>query len=378
VEGERLVLHYLGPRDEPWLRGLLEVCARFAGRKQLELRERLKEPMALSAPRNKLRLAMQVLERTLPESPQREPSPRDLRFRVFRAAARGSASRDEVLAGVAHALRLEAATVEDDLFADLASQRRLGALPSDLSASRLALLTNQALVLAFLKRAEKVRVRAWGNTHALVRHARALGLICTASRAAEPDGVLLEISGPFALFRKTEVYGRSLASLLPIAAHCRHFELEADCVLSRGSVASTLRISPADPIYPARALPSYASRVEARFARDFAALTRAWDLRRDPEPIDAAGWLVFPHFELLHHEDPGRRWSLEIVGFWTAESVREKLAKVSAAGSTRLILCVDEARRCSEAHLAPHPQVLRYKSRVDAAQVLALIESGNE
>ena len=146
IEGQRLVLHYLGPRDEPWLRALLEVCSRFAGKKQLELHERLKEPLPTNAPRSKLRLAVQVLERLLPEPPKREPSPREVRFRVFHAAAQSPASRRETLTRVASDLRVEVARVEDALFADLASQRRVGALPADLSPSRLALLTNQALV----------------------------------------------------------------------------------------------------------------------------------------------------------------------------------------------------------------------------------------
>jgi uncharacterized protein len=378
VEGQRLVLHYLGPRDEPWLRALLDMCARFAGKTQLELRERLREPLPTHAPRSKLRLATQVIERLLPEAPRREPSPRELRFRVFSAAAQGQASREHVLSSVAHDLRLEVAAVEGALFADLASQRRIGPLPADLSPSRLALLTNQALVLAFLKRAERVRIHAWGNTRALVRHARLLGLICIIKKTDDSRGVLLDISGPFALFRKTEVYGRSLSSLLPRAARCLHFELEADCILARGAQVSTLLVSPSDPIYPARELPAHDSRVEARFSRDFGRLARDWDVVREPEPIDVSGAVVFPDFELVHRHHPTRRWLLEIVGFWTPEYLREKLAKLAAAKLERLIVCIDESRRCSEADLPPHARVLRYKTRIDAARVLELIEADPE
>jgi predicted nuclease of restriction endonuclease-like RecB superfamily len=391
VEGQRLVLHYLGAQDEPWLCALLDVCARFAGKRQLELRERLNEPLPTTAPRNKLRLAMQVLERLLPEAPKREPSPRELRFRLFQAAARSPAPRREIIGRVARDLRVEVEQVEDALFADLASQRRVGPLPADLSPARLALLANQALVFAFLKRAERVRIRAWGDTRALIRHARLLGLICvikktTASEdspAAGPlalpaRGVLLEMSGPFALFRKTEVYGRSLASLLPRAARCLHFELEADCVLSSGAALCTLLVSPSDPIYPASALPSYGSRVEAGFARDFGRLATDWQLVREPEPVEADGALIFPDFELYHRHDSTRRWLLEIVGFWTPEYLREKLAKLEAANLKRLIVCVDDARRCSEADLPPHARVLRYKSRIDVARVLRMIEAGGD
>jgi uncharacterized protein len=378
VAGQRLVLHYLSPRDEPWLRVLLDVCARFAGKTQFELRERLKEPLPTTAPRSKLRLAIQVLERLLPELPKREPNPRELRFRVFHAAAQTAAPRQQILASVARDLRLEPTAIEDALFADLASRRRLGPLPADLSPSRLALLTNQALVLAFLKRAERVRVRAWGHTRALVRHARLLGLICLVKKTDDARGVVLEISGPFALFRRTEVYGRSLASLLPRAARCLHFELEADCVLGRAAQFSTLLVSPSDPIYSARELPPHDSRVEARFFRDFGRLARDWEVVREPEPIDVDGALIFPDFELVHRHHPARRWLLEIVGFWTPEYLSKKLAQLSAAKLQRLIICIDDARRCSEADLPPDARVLRYKTRVDVARVLALIEAESD
>lgn len=381
VEGERLTLHYLGPRDEPWLRVLLDECARFAGKKQVELRERLAQPLPGAAPRGKLRLAIQLLERLLPEAPRREPSSREVRARVFRAAVMPHASRREVFERVAAELRVEVARVEDSLFADLAGQRRVAALPQDLSAQRLAQLTNQALVLAFLKRAERIRVRAWGGTHALVRFAQRLGLICIASPVTplsgdETPGVMLEISGPLSLFHKTEIYGRALARLLPRSARCRHFELEADCVLARGARLTTLHVSPYDPIYPARELPPADARIEVRFARDFEKLARDWQLVREPDPIDAAGTLIFADFELVHRREPARRWLLELVGFWTPESLREKLARLAAAHVEHLILCVDDERRCSEADLAPDARVLRYRKRVDVAELLAIVEGG--
>jgi predicted nuclease of restriction endonuclease-like RecB superfamily len=384
VEGDRLVLHYLTPRDEPWLRVLLDECARFAGKRAAELHERLQEPLPKSAPRHKLRLAARVLERLLPESPARDPSPREVRFRVFRAARDEYATRRQVFERVARELRAEVDRIEDGLFADLASQRRVAALPQDLSPSRLALLTNQALVLAYLKRAERVRIRAWGSTHALVRHAHRLGLICVVSRAASLGpgpadalpGVVLEISGPFALFHKTEVYGRSLSSLLPRALRCQHFELEADCVLGHGAEPSILYVSPYDPIYPARELPSFDSRVAARFARDFVELAPDWHIVREPEPIDADGTLIFSDFELVHRHEPERRCFLEIVGFWTPAYLRAKLAKIAAAKLAQVILCVDESRRCSDDDLPENASVLRYKTRVDVAAVLALLRRG--
>ena len=104
-------------------------------------------------------MATQVLERLLPERPRRTPLPREVRARVFAAAAKTAGGREQVLQAVAQELGVDAATIELSLFADLAGEKRIAALPPDLSASRLALLANQALVHTFLRRALRVRIQ---------------------------------------------------------------------------------------------------------------------------------------------------------------------------------------------------------------------------
>ena len=220
LPGDRLAPHYLGLRDEPWLRALLDEYARHSQRKRHELRERLLQPLSTTAPKHKLRLAMQVLDRLVPDAERSNVSPRELRWRAFRMAADTALPRDALLERVAAELDISQQTASRELFADLAGERRLGTLPAELSPSQLCALVNNALVSSLLKRARSVRIVAWGDTHALVRHARAAGLICRVSRAAQveaqlDDGVALDISGPFALFRKTDVYGRARGIAAP-------------------------------------------------------------------------------------------------------------------------------------------------------------------
>ena len=118
-------LSYLGPRDEPWLRALLDEHARYAGRKRVELRERLREPLPVRSPKAKLRAAIKVLERAIPDIERPALVPRELRFRAFRAAAQG-AGREAALTRIAQDLETTLDAVEAALFADLAGERRLG------------------------------------------------------------------------------------------------------------------------------------------------------------------------------------------------------------------------------------------------------------
>lgn len=51
---------------------------------------------------------------------------------------------------------------------------------------------------------------------------------------------------------------------------------------------------------------------------------------REPEPSDAGRHLFLPDFALHPRFDPGRRWFMEIVGFWTPEYLASKLRAAAA------------------------------------------------
>lgn len=241
------------------------------------------------------------------------------------------------------------------------------------SAIELALRSNLVLVQALLFRATALSIEVEGNTRALVRQARWRGLICTVAARSSQAGASLEVSGPFALFRHTRLYGRALGELVPLLAWCPRFRLRAECVFPERRFG--LELAPGDPIFPASAPRRYDSRPEEGFAREFRRLAPAWDLLREPEPIGAGGTLIFPDFALQARSDPARRWLLEIAGFWTPDCVARKLALYRRARLSNLILCLDEARNCADADLPPAAQVIRFRRRVDATAVLRLIET---
>jgi hypothetical protein len=299
--------------------------------------------------------------------------PRRARALVFVEAAGGSEAPPVVLSNIAASLGVTVTDLRDSLFADLPGERLVSAAGQPLSAVELALRSNLALVQRLLFQATALRIDVDGNTRALVRHAKWRGLICTVAERSEQGGTSLEISGPFALFRHTRLYGRALGELIPLLAWCPRFRLHAECVLDGRRL--TLELATGDPIFPASAPRQYDSRVEERFAREFRRLAPEWDVLREPEAITAHRTLVFPDFALQHRSDPGRRWLLEIVGFWTPDYVARKLEFYRQARLGKLILCIDEARNCADADLPPGALVVRFRRRVDPAAVLGAIRS---
>src|SRR3989441_12917247 len=88
VAGTLAVPHFLGEHDHPWLRVLLEEHARFVGRHQRELDERLHEPLPCASPTVKRRSAIHVLARHCGTCHVATISPRRARAAVFVEAAR--------------------------------------------------------------------------------------------------------------------------------------------------------------------------------------------------------------------------------------------------------------------------------------------------
>jgi predicted nuclease of restriction endonuclease-like RecB superfamily len=360
-----VVPHFLGEQDHPWLRTVLDEHARFRGRPRRELDERLREALPCAAPAAKLRLVVHVLRRLWPtERPRGSPPPRLLRSVVFLEAARSQDEPSRVLQCVAERLHLDATTLRAALFADLPGERIVGDRPRSLGPDALAVRVNLVLAQGLLFRAVQVRVAMSDGVRRVVRLAKLQGLICTV------DTEHLSISGPYALFRRTLVYGRALASLLPALGWSSRFRLEADCVLAQQPYA--LRLGSEDPIFPGDEPRRFDSRVEERFARDVARLAPEWNVLREPEAVAAGASLIFPDFALEHRYDR-RRWLVEILGFWSPDYVARKLAGLRAAGIRNLVLCVAEGRNCGEGALPADARVVPYRRWVDAGAVLRAI-----
>jgi hypothetical protein len=189
-----------------------------------------------------------------------------------------------------------------------------------------------------------------------------------------PQTAILEISGPYSLFKRTILYGRALASLGPVLHTCDRFRLTAEAALRGRDLIVTLQSG--DPIFPGIPSPSrYDSQLEERFARDFREVASDWDLIREPEPLRAGDHLIFPDFAIYHRRDRARCVLVEIVGFWTPRYLRSKLERLRDAGAPSLILCIDESLNCADDALPESAHIIRYKRRIDAAAVLTMVEA---
>ena len=213
VVGSTLVPHFLGEHDHPWLRVLLEEHERFVGQPQRELDARLREPLPCESPPTKRKQAVHVLSGHRPSARKSVVPPARAREMVFEEAARSSTAAGAVRSRC-RVPRSERGRSPGFLFADLPVSARRRTAEAAFT-RRAGIRTNLAIVQALLSRATSVTIEATETHAALVRHSKLRGLICTVAGLPKPPDSVLELSGPFALFRHTRCTAvRSVSSCL--------------------------------------------------------------------------------------------------------------------------------------------------------------------
>ena len=378
---------FVNEADYSWLGLFVEECSRFEGRTRHELAERMREPFPFAAPPKKLEWAKSVCSRLICDQPIPAPHPRELREHVFVAAsARYQAGpgvepmlsrsmRTSILESVAHRLDLSVSDIDKALFADLPERRIVAGFDGELAPSTLALKINLAMVQHYLALSRQIIVRLSGEARRVVRQAKFKGLICVVTSSEHDESaVTIEISGPFSLFRYTRLYGRALGTLVPFLAWCPGFVLDAHCE-PQGKLF-VMRIHSGDPIFPDALPPTFDSKTEAWFAKDFLKAAPGWDLVREPKPLRVGDSpaLIFPDFAIVHRTDPTRFWYLEIVGFWTEEYLTRKCEALRQVVAKNFIVCLDETLGCGDGQLPASLTVIKFRKRVDAQDVIAVIE----
>jgi hypothetical protein len=368
-----VVADYFQDTDRPWLRCVLEEYARFVDRPRRELRRRWSEPLPVPSSPTKRRLVIAYLDRLGRDRTRAPVPPRRIRETVFLARSAQAGPRQVVLETAAETLGVGPDVAGAFLFADLPEERSVGPLPGDLTPISLVPLANLEVVQYLLRRTVRLTLSVDGQSRALIRAARVRGLICAVHKTAPFEPAILSLSGPLAVIRHSALYGRALAGLARYLPECGRYRLHARCLIDGQLLTYELRAGEVD--FPGIEPRRFDSRLEERFHKDFLRLAPDWDILREPEPVQAGRRLLFPDFLLRHRHDPQRQWWLEIVGFWTPQYLEKKLAGLRQAGLRRMILCVDADRACHEEELPRGAELVRFRKRIDVAEVLALLQA---
>lgn len=346
----------LGEADLDWIGEAIELLAQHLGEPWRTVAEALDE---LPSSRRRITAVRGALARLLGGAGKLTPMARRVREAVLGAPVLDAGARAGRIEAAAAALGVDAGEVESLLFMDVRGERPIAFPRGRPSELEVAAAANVILIQRALGRAHRVQLALRADDGVILRAALARGLLVVASWAGE-DRTALDIVGPLALFQRTAIYGRALGQLVPLLAHAADFEL----VLEAPDWATRIT----SPVLLPRASPDRTGSFHAR------RLARALE-QHDPElrvvvgpaPVHAGAALLCPDLAIEHGSE---RWYVELVGFWTADSLAAKLAQYAAA-NVRVKLCVQASRACGEEAASDDPRIVAYDRSVDPRRVLA-------
>lgn len=344
ADGE-LVPAWLGDRDRPWLRDLIEVAEGYVGRPVHEWLRRSRESEIDPRAGARQAVALHVLDAWLRKGavgPRRSA----MRLRLYGAAAAGAVDG------------LEREGERAGMFDDLPLRRiiRWPAPPPE--PARLALVANTVMAQSALRHASDVRLRLFGASRALLRTAWLHGAGLRPARSGGGDVVVSRWR------RSPADPARATSAIVPLLPWARRYRLEADCDL--GPSRGVLVLATGDPLLPGAEPRRFDSRLERWFLQDLLRAAPECRVVREPAPIVTSRGLAFPDFCIaLPRRAP---WLCEVAGLRDAAALPAKLALLE---HPRMVLCLP-ARMVPE-DWRGHPRVVAFRRRIRVEEVLAVV-----
>jgi len=254
-----------------------------------------------------------------------------------------------------------------NLYGDLPDQQILDKIDIKLTPEDLIKRYNLALAQGILYRCYKMDIRIWDGYKTVFQYLKLAQLMHKTHRV--DNAYLVEIDGPFSLFRRTQKYGVNLARFLPGLLLAQKWHMNGFVNTEKGQRCFVLDQNCGLTSHYKKSHP-FDSSVEKAFFDNFKKRKTAWDIEREAEILDLGDAVLIPDFKLVHPD--GREVLLEIVGFWTPEYLEKKLAKLQRVKRKDLIVAVNENLNCSQKDFSGRP-VLFYKTRVKVKDVLEIL-----
>ena len=296
--------------------------------------------------------------------------PRRARTTAFEAAETvGVVTEGERTAALEAAADRRGATIDDverSLFADRETETVLASLAADYDPESLCEQYDLSLAQTALFDATTVRIRS-SDPKALVSAIKRLRLMYEIRRT--PEGRVVIVSGPDALFGRSRRYGTRFARLLRTVTKAAEWDLEAT-IDDRGT-ERTMRLDPDDLTHPDTepvAEPTFDSGVESDFYARFDALDLDWALLREPEPLESGEHVVIPDFA-FEWRYGGFRVFFEIMGFWTPEYVEKKLSRFEELENVAFLVAYDESLGVGEEIESTGHRAIPYSGTVRLADI---------
>jgi predicted nuclease of restriction endonuclease-like RecB superfamily len=371
---------YVKTEDAAQLReagDLIAVFEEHEGRTRALLEEALRDYVGTGTGYKILRGLIKLLTDRCDFATAIATDPVEIRRALFRAARKfhpvveNEETRRVLAQEVARELGCAAASVLENIYADLPENQILTQFET-LSAAELLdrynLAQAQALLYRCVEMSLYVEAQEAASYRELFAAIKAYRLIHSIKGNAR-DGYVIRLDGPVSMFHRSQKYGVQMAVFLPALLQCRNWRMSAlinsqpggGALFELSSKQTQLRSHYlSDAPYEASALETFKSK--------WAKYESEWTLEVSKEIIDLGESAYIPDFVLRHAD--GRRVYLEMLGFWTPDSLKAHVEKFEPSGMRNFIIAVwDELRGTREPPARLPQNVIEFKRQLDPALV---------
>lgn len=288
-------------------------------------------------------------------------------------------ARAEAITEAARELELEPEALMRSLYADLPENQLLAAF-DPLGATPLLNLYNLAQAQALLYHCVEMRLTvgtqdpdSYRELFAAIKSYRLIHTIEGNPR----DGYEVRLDGPVSLFQRSKKYGVQMAVFLPALLLCKNWHMRAEIAeqgqAGRGhaffELDSNQKQLTSHYLTDAPQEKSVAEKLVASWGR----YETAWQLEASREVIDLGESAFIPDFVLTRND--GRKFYLEILGFWTPQHLEKRLGEFAHARFENFILAAwDELRGSRDPLTRPPRHALIFKRSLDPVALELAVE----
>lgn len=362
---------------------IIQAFSDHTGKKLGELKDILAEMEDQGFDYRLVRGLVALLERRCLLTVESAATPEAVRREVFSARGHPALTVEDRSASIARAaanLGITPEAVEASMFADLESELIISRFDPPKPAALLEEY-NLSLAQTLLFKATELSFKASSKHKEVLRSVKRLGLMYTAGYVA--GRLDITIDGPLSAIKSTERYGTSLAKLLPFIVASPGWSVDASIV--RKDFNGNPRLyqfrmdeHTHDHLF-GDAAGTYAdiefdSEPEERFYDSLANADTGWAIVREPEPLIAGKYLYIPDFLL---EKDGIKVYVEIAGFWTAEYLKRKVAKLGELTGVNLMVLASIRSSC-DAFKGITENVILFDRKIPLKEVLDRLKAWDE
>ncbi len=364
---------------------IIDLIAGHEGRTKGELDAALKLETGQGRDFRVLRgLAKLVLDKT-DMSVSSTLEPRDVRLLVFELATAqhpvSLSQRAAVLADAARQFESTAEDVEAALYADLASNQRVGACRFK-SGEKLAHRYNVALAQAAVLKSRWLRIDLVDppvkRLRQLLRYLKFHRLMYTAQPLDRDGatGLTFKVDGPVSLLKHSSRYGLALANFLPALLLCERWQLSADYQRKKRTRKAVFTLD------PTQGLVSHYKDTGTWVAQEEQALIKRLQEVAAPWIVEESGILIevdggrqhlVPDL-ILRDPDSGAQAYIEVLWQWRRAALKSRWKLLRKKGPKNLVLAVCTTRQQEELPELPGP-VHHFKGIPSARSLWKLVKA---